>query len=77
MSPPGLIFLLFLLSLICSTVNETVAGVLSWRSRFLEDGLRSMLAGQSGRRESPFWFDLLGRVSRVRISGKPERKGAA
>jgi hypothetical protein len=42
----GLIFLFFLLSLICSTVSEFVAGVLSWRSRFLEDGLRSMLSGE-------------------------------
>ena len=46
----GLIFLFFLLSLICSTLNEIVAGVLSWRSRFLEDGIRSML---SGERETP------------------------
>ena len=41
----GLIFLFVLLSLICSTVNEIVAGVLAWRSRFLEDGLHSMLSG--------------------------------
>jgi hypothetical protein len=40
----GLTFLFFMLSLICSTVNELVAGVLAWRARFLEDGLRSMLA---------------------------------
>ena len=26
---------------------------------------------------APFWFDLLGRVSRVRTTGKPEREGAA
>jgi hypothetical protein len=42
----GLIFLFVLLSLICSTVNEMVAGVLAWRSRFLEDGLHSMLSGE-------------------------------
>ena len=41
----GLIFLFVLLSLICSTINEMIAGVLSWRSRFLEEGIRSMLAG--------------------------------
>jgi len=46
----GLAFLFFLLSLICSTVSEFVAGILSWRSRFLEDGLRSML---SGERDTP------------------------
>jgi hypothetical protein len=26
---------------------------------------------------APFWFDLLGKVSRIRTSGKPEREGAA
>jgi hypothetical protein len=26
---------------------------------------------------APFWFDLLGRVSRLRTTGKPERGGAA
>jgi hypothetical protein len=41
----GLIFLFFLLSLICSTVSEFVAGVLAWRARFLEDGLHSMFSG--------------------------------
>jgi hypothetical protein len=43
----GLIFLFVLLSLICSTINEMIAGVLSWRSRFLEEGIRSMLAGSA------------------------------
>jgi hypothetical protein len=41
----GLFFLFVLLSLICSTINEMIAGVLSWRARFLEEGIRSMLAG--------------------------------
>lgn len=44
----GLIFLFVLLSLICSTINEMIAGVLSWRARFLEEGIRSMLAGSGG-----------------------------
>jgi hypothetical protein len=56
----GLIFLFFLLSLICSTVNEIIAGVLSWRARFLEDGIRSMLAG-SGPQDAV--DDLLDRVA--------------
>lgn len=42
----GLFFLFFLLSIICSALNEIIAGVLSWRARFLEDGIRSMLAGE-------------------------------
>jgi hypothetical protein len=41
----GLFFLFVLLSLICSTINEMIAGVLSWPARFLEEGIRSMLAG--------------------------------
>jgi hypothetical protein len=43
----GLIFLFVLLSLICSTINEMIAGILSWRARFLEEGIRSMLAGSA------------------------------
>ena len=43
----GLIFLFVLLSLICSTINEMIAGALSWRARFLEEGIRSMLAGSA------------------------------
>ena len=56
----GLIFLFFLLSLICSTLNETVAAVLAWRARFLEDGLRSMLSGAG---EYPAADDLLDQLA--------------
>ena len=64
----GLIFLFFLLSLICSTVSEFVAGVLSWRSRFLEDGLRSML---SGEHDTPDAVALVERLAaHPLISGK-------
>src|SRR4051794_22990811 len=41
----GLIFVFFLLSVICSTVNELLAAAMSWRAKFLEEGLRSMLVG--------------------------------
>jgi hypothetical protein len=75
----GLIFLFFLLSLICSTVNEIIAGVLSWRARFLEDGIRSMLAG-SGPQDAV--SDLLDRVAehpliqgKVATPRKSEPKG--
>jgi hypothetical protein len=40
----GLVLLFALLSVVCSGVNEAIATVLSWRSEFLERGLRSMLA---------------------------------
>ena len=64
----GLVFLFFLLSLICSTVNEIVAGMLSWRSRFLEDGLHSMLSGSGTASDVG---DLLRRLAaHPLISGK-------
>lgn len=40
----GLFFVFFLLSLVCSAINETIATVLAWRSETLLNGLRSMLA---------------------------------
>lgn len=39
----GLAFLFFLLSTICATVNEMVAGWLGWRAQDLEKGLRNLL----------------------------------
>jgi hypothetical protein len=40
----GLVLMFVLLSVVCSGLNEAIATVLSWRSEFLERGLRSMLA---------------------------------
>lgn len=40
----GLIFVYFLLSMVSSHINELVASILSWRARYLEEGIRSMLA---------------------------------
>ena len=42
----GLIFMFFLLSIICSTVNELIAAALGWRAQLLEEGVRSMLTGK-------------------------------
>jgi hypothetical protein len=42
----GLIFMFFLLSIICSTVNELIAAVFRWRAGLLEQGVRSMLTGE-------------------------------
>jgi hypothetical protein len=39
----GLTFIFVALSLVCSFIQELIATALSWRSRFLEQGLRSML----------------------------------
>ncbi len=40
----GLIFIYFLLSMVSSHINELVASILSWRAKYLEEGIRSMLA---------------------------------
>jgi hypothetical protein len=42
----GLIFMFFLLSIICSTVNELIAALFRWRAGLLEQGVRSMLTGE-------------------------------
>jgi hypothetical protein len=39
----GLTFIFVALSLVCSFIQELIASVFSWRSEFLERGLRSML----------------------------------
>src|SRR5215213_2531379 len=39
----GLSLLFVLLSLMCSHATETISRRLSWRSRFLEDGIRELL----------------------------------
>ncbi len=41
----GLAFLFFLLSTICSTINEGIAGLLGWRAQELEKALRTYLEG--------------------------------
>jgi hypothetical protein len=40
----GLAFLYFLLSTICSAINEAIATVLGWRAKTLEDGVANLLA---------------------------------
>jgi hypothetical protein len=44
----GLIFVFFLLSIICSAIHELVATVLNWRAAFLEDALRRLLGEDRG-----------------------------
>jgi hypothetical protein len=41
----GLVFLFFLLSLICSSINEMVAYVLRWRADTLREGIENLLSG--------------------------------
>jgi hypothetical protein len=49
----GLFFAFFLLSVLCSAVNEAIATRLAWRSDTLLAALRSMLADNSKRPERP------------------------
>jgi hypothetical protein len=42
----GLFFLYFLLSLVCSAINEGIAAAFRLRSKYLEKGLRKVLEGQ-------------------------------
>jgi hypothetical protein len=70
----GLLFLFFLLSLICSTVNEIIAGILAWRSRFLEDGLRSMFSGSEATADADNLLDEL--AQHPLISGKVDTPGS-
>lgn len=45
----GLFFLWFVLSLICSALNEIVASALKWRSQMLGEGIENLLSGTDDR----------------------------
>jgi hypothetical protein len=43
----GLFFLYFLLSIVCSSINEGIAAVLRMRARYLERGIHKLLDGEA------------------------------
>jgi hypothetical protein len=43
----GLAFVYFILSLVCSVANETLAGMLGWRAKFLKKGLANIFLDTS------------------------------
>jgi len=43
----GLFFLYFLLSIVCSSVNEFIAQILNLRAKTLEDGVRNLIGDES------------------------------
>ena len=45
----GLVFLYFVLSLICSAINEFIASMLRWRAAFLREGIENLLSGTDDR----------------------------
>jgi hypothetical protein len=60
----GLAFLYFLLSTVCSALNEGIASVLGWRAKTLEDAIRNLLA--HGKWEE----DLEGRARRRHLTAE-------
>jgi hypothetical protein len=44
----GMAFLYLLLAVFCTTANEWIAGILSTRSKMLEQAIKHLLAGQAG-----------------------------
>jgi hypothetical protein len=42
----GLVLVYLLLSLVCTTINEWIAGIFKTRAKFLEQGIARLLAGQ-------------------------------
>ena len=57
----GLAFLFFLLSTVCSSVNEGIANVLGWRAKTLEDAIRNLVGDPKVKRGWKEWF---GRVDK-------------
>jgi hypothetical protein len=52
----GLAFLYFLLSTVCSAINEGIANVLGWRAKTLEDAIRNMVGDPEVKRGWKEWF---------------------
>jgi hypothetical protein len=44
----GIVFLFFLLSIVCAAINETIASMLAWRAKNLERAVRNMLKDPKG-----------------------------
>lgn len=44
----GLAFMFFLLSTVCSALNEAIASILGWRAKTLEDAIRNLLGDRRG-----------------------------
>lgn len=76
----GLIFVYLVLSLVCSALNETISSVLSWRAKFLREGVANLLDpkdAENGRAlmeklyENPLIDGLVRPVSRWRRKRYP------
>ena len=62
----GMVFLFFLLSTVCSMVTETIANVLGWRAKTLEDAIRGVLGDKEVKRG---WKEWIGRIHKKKAPG--------
>ena len=53
----GIVVVYFVLSLVASTLNETIASALGWRSSFLESWLKNVLTDGKSRQEAETKID--------------------
>jgi len=67
----GLSFVYLLLALICSTLNETIAGVTGRRSDVLEKGIQSLLGGDKDARDAIYKHPLIASLSDPDKKRKP------
>jgi hypothetical protein len=68
----GLAFLYFMLSTICSLVNESIAAFFGWRAKTLEDALASMLGDPTGKSRLRKILDWI--VAAVKPKPQPKPK---
>ena len=71
----GMVFLFFLLSTACSMINETIANVLGWRAKTLEDAIRNVLGDTEVKRGWTEWFGRIHKKDPQRHDDAP-REGA-
>jgi hypothetical protein len=55
----GMVFIFFVLSTVCSMVTETVANLLGWRAKTLEDAIRNVVGDPEVKRG---WKEWIGRI---------------
>lgn len=55
----GMVFVFFVLSTVCSMVTETIANVLGWRAKTLEDAIRNVVGDGDVKRG---WKEWIGRI---------------
>jgi hypothetical protein len=74
----GMVFIFFVLSTVCSMVTETIANLLGWRAKTLEDAIRNVVGDPEVKRG---WKEWLGRIHKEAPGGEaaavPAERAAA